>query len=128
MADRIQIQRIPPGTAKGATLYHWQFGVTLDSFPHDIGTARRLAEGKLKPFEEAVLEVVLTHEADMSQRQLESILSARMGAMPWQVYSAAQRLAKHGSLCRKKVGRQWHYAKPGYSVAGGGQTICRAAR
>jgi hypothetical protein len=115
MPDRVQIQRLPPGIARGAKLYHWQFGITDNTFPAKIGTARRLAEGVLKPCEAAVLDVVLNHDTDMAQTQLESILSARMGASRSQVYSAAQRLAKHGSLCRKKVGRQWHYAKPGYS-------------
>jgi hypothetical protein len=110
-----QSNSLPPGITKGAKLYHWQFGVTDTSFPADIGTARRLAEGKLKPFEAAVLDVVLSHESDVPQRELERLLAERMGASRSQVYVAAQRLAKHRSLCRKKVGRQWHYAKPGYS-------------
>ena len=115
MPDRVQIQHLPPGAARGARLYHWQFGVTDNSFPAELGTARRLADGDLKPSETAVLEIVLGRAGDLPQKELETILHEATGATRSQVYTAAQRLAKHGSICRKKIGRQWHYAKPGFS-------------
>jgi hypothetical protein len=116
MADRIEVQHLPPGIAKGSTLYNWQFGGG-DPYhlPGDLGTANRLANGNLRPYETAILDVVLSQDSPISQRQLESIVSARMGATRGQVYPGAQRLAQHGSISRKKIRGQWHYARPGYS-------------
>ena len=113
--ETAKITKCPPGTAKGSTLHQWQFGWNDRLGPAEIGTARRLAEGDLKPCETLVFEVVVNHPSDMPQRDLEKLLFTQIGATRSQVYSAAQRLAKHGKLGRKKVGRQWHYAKPGFS-------------
>jgi len=51
----------------------------------------------------------------MSQRELETVLGAIVGASRSQVFRSAQNLAKCGVIGRKKIGRQWHYAKPGFS-------------
>ena len=115
MADQIEIRHLPPGIAKGSTLYNWQFGGYKYGLPAEIGTAQRLASGNLKPYETAILDVVLNRETPISQRELESILAARLGATHGQVYPGAQRLAQHGCISRKKIRGQWHYAKPGYS-------------
>ena len=108
-----EITRCPPGAAKGSTLYSWQFGAGPAGLL-DVGTARRLADGDLKPCEIAVLDIVLAESGDIPQRVIEGILADRMGATRSMVYAAAQRLAKHGKICRKKIGKRWHYAKPGF--------------
>src|SRR5260370_26096181 len=106
-----EITRCPAGAAKGATLYSWQFGPGPPGLL-DVGTARRLAEGDLKPCETAVLEIVLAESCDIPQRVLEGLLSDRMDATRSMLYTAAQRLAKHGKICRHKMGRQCHQSKP----------------
>jgi hypothetical protein len=108
-----EITKCPPGVAKNARLDQWQFDVDAVG-PANPGTARRLAAGEFTPCENAVLEIVLERSGDMPQRELETLLSARMGASRSLVYGAAQRLATHGKICRKEIGRQWHYARPGY--------------
>jgi hypothetical protein len=109
-----EITKCPPGVAKNASLYQWQFGIEADDLPVDIGSARRLAVGDFKPCERAILEIVLNLTGDMPQRELESLLAAQMRVTRSLVYSSAQRLAKQGKISRKIVGRQWHYARPGF--------------
>jgi uncharacterized membrane protein len=108
-----EITKCPPGTAKNASLHQWQFGPGAIE-PADIGSARRPAVGDFTPCERAVLEIVLEKSGDIPQRDPEALLSKQIGASCSLVYASAQRLAKHGTICRKKIGRQWHYARPGH--------------
>ncbi len=113
--DAPQITKCPPGIARGSSVQQWQFGLNDPYGIADIYTARRLALGELRPCELALFELIVDHPGDMPQRELEVLLFTQMGASASQVHSAAQRLAKHGKISRKKVSRQWHYAKPGFS-------------
>jgi hypothetical protein len=79
-----------------------------------MGSARRLAAGDFTPCERALLDIVLERPGDMPQRELEALLSEKMRVTRSLVYSSAQRLAIQGKICRKKIGRQWHYARPGF--------------
>jgi hypothetical protein len=109
-----EITKCPPGVARNARLHYWQFGVNDEFGPANIGTARRLATGDLTPCEGAIVDIVLNRSGDVPQRELEAELAKRLGKSPAFVYRAAQRLAKHGTICRKKISRQWHYARPGF--------------
>ena len=108
-----EVTKCPPAAAKGATLHPWQFGATQFGVA-DPGTARRLATGALTPCEQAVRRIVLEQPGDIAQRDLQALLASEVGDRPWAVYNAAQRLAKHGMICRKMFKRHWHYAKPGF--------------
>src|SRR5260370_25745119 len=99
-----EITRCPAGAAKGATLYSWQFGPGPAGLL-DVGTARRLAEGDLKPCETAVLEIVLAESCDIPQRVLEGLLSDRMGATRSTAYTPAPRLPTHARIVRTMHGR-----------------------
>ena len=88
MADlnETKITKCLPGTAKGSTLHQWQFGVNDRLGPPGIGTARRLAEGDLKPCETLVFELVMNQPRDIPQRDLETLLFTQIGATRSQVY------------------------------------------
>ncbi len=110
------ITRCPPGCAKGSRLFLWQFGVKYSFFPPcESAAVWRIAAGELNPCETAIFNVVLDRPGDMSQRELETVLGAIVGASRSQVFRSAQNLAKCGVIGRKKIGRQWHHAKPGFS-------------
>ena len=110
----MEIRKCPPGVAKGAHLQRWQFDRDSPSEePAHPRRALRLAHGDLSQWEEAVLNTVLNHPGPVNQRDLEAIMSERLGMSHSQVYNAAQRLAENGSICRMKVGRTWQYWRAG---------------
>jgi hypothetical protein len=110
----MEIKKCPPGVAKGAHLQRWQFDHdSVDEEPAHPRRAARLAHGELSQGEEAVLTTVLHHPGIVTQRELDAIMAERLGMSHSQVYSAAQRLAENGSICRMKVGRIWQYWRSG---------------
>jgi hypothetical protein len=110
----MEIKKVPPGVANGAHLQRWQFDhESVDEEPAHPRRAARMAHGELSQIEEAVLNTVLHHPGLVSRRELEAIMAERLGMSHGQVYQAAQRLAENGNICRRKVGRIWHYWRSG---------------
>jgi uncharacterized protein (DUF3820 family) len=118
-----EVTKCAPGVAKNSNYNPaWQFtGGARDirNVPDsDIERAKRLAREDFRPWESAILEVVLNQPGPIGQKDLAAAVT-KMGIHRWRVLPTAQMLAAHGKIARKKIGRQWHYAKPGLHLAKG---------
>ena len=109
--DRVTL--CPPGAATGARLTDWQFGGSRHGYAFP-GRVQRLAREEFTPCETAVLAAVLQGRGDIAQPQLCLLVRAQLRASRSCIAKAAQQLAQHGKIGRKKIRGGWHYAKPGF--------------
>jgi uncharacterized protein (DUF3820 family) len=110
-----EVKQCPPGAAKNSDYNPTWLGGVIDPSslpPVDIELSKRLAREEFHPWESAILDVVLNRTSAIAQKDLEAAVM-KMGVLRWRVAPTAQILAQHGKIARKKIGRQWHYSKPG---------------
>jgi uncharacterized protein (DUF3820 family) len=116
-----EVKKCPSGAAKNSDYNPTWLGGAIFPYslpPADLELAKRLAREEFHPWESAILDVVLNRASAIAQKDLEAAV-LKMGVLRWRVAQTAQMLARAGKIVRKKIGRQWHYSKPGLHPAKG---------